>query len=242
MIEALESIRSLQERAANIGLSDTGLWTNQNLSFARAVPDMLALAEVMLMGGIERKESRGSHYRTDYPDRVDDPFLASTVAKWNGGQPSIEFEPSKLVLSSLGLARTARSKPHNHARRPASFSPTRSSGEGPEPPTTPQFRSTQSWQTCRPIVPCRPDGGPKGLFAASGGEPSLSSKCANEALSMATKMAPTTGGGTNRPTIPATNEPMAAPHIPNFPRPLRWRRYPRHAPQPPPPQQQQGRQ
>ena len=98
MIEALDAIRSLQERASNIGLSDTGLWTNQNLSFARAVPDMLALAEVMLMGGIERKESRGSHYRTDYPDRVDDPFLASTVANWNGGKPSIEFEPVQLGI------------------------------------------------------------------------------------------------------------------------------------------------
>ena len=98
MTEALDTIRSLQDRAKNIGLSDTGLWTNQNLSFARAVPDMLALAEVMLMGGIERKESRGSHYRTDYPDRVDDPFLASTVAKWNGGSPSIEFEPVQLGI------------------------------------------------------------------------------------------------------------------------------------------------
>ena len=98
MTEALDTIRGLQDRAKNIGLSDTGLWTNQNLSFARAVPDMLALAEVMLMGGIERKESRGSHYRTDYPDRVDDPFLASTVAKWNGGSPSIEFEPVQLGI------------------------------------------------------------------------------------------------------------------------------------------------
>ena len=98
MTEALGTIRQLQERAGNIGLSDTGLWTNQNLSFARAVPDMLALAEVMLMGGIERKESRGSHYRTDYPDRVDDPFLATTVAKWNAGKPSVEFEPVQLGI------------------------------------------------------------------------------------------------------------------------------------------------
>ena len=60
---------------------------------------MLALAEVMLMGDeLSGKESRGSHYRTDYPDRVDDPFLASTVAKWNGGQPSIEFEPVQLGI------------------------------------------------------------------------------------------------------------------------------------------------
>ena len=117
MTEALDTIRSLQDRAKNIGLSDTGLWTNQNLSFARAVPDMLALAEVMLMGGIERKESRGSHYRTDYPDRVDDPFLASTVAKWNGGSPSMSSNPCNSALSNHALAPTARSRPHNKPRQ-----------------------------------------------------------------------------------------------------------------------------
>ena len=116
MTEALDTIRSLQDRAKNIGLSDTGLWTNQNLSFARAVPDMLALAEVMLMGGIERKESRGSHYRTDYPDRVDDPFLASTVAKWNGVHLPLSSNPCNSALSSHGLAPTARSRPHNKPR------------------------------------------------------------------------------------------------------------------------------
>ena len=81
MTEALDTIRSLQDRAKNIGLSD--LACGGRTSFARAVPDMLALAEVMLMGSIEQ-ESRGSHYRTDHPDRVDDPFLASTVAKGMG--------------------------------------------------------------------------------------------------------------------------------------------------------------
>ena len=78
---------------------------------------MLALAEVMLMGGIERKESRGSHYRTDYPDRVDDPFLASTVAKWNEGSPSIEFEPVQLGIVEPRAAPTARSRPHNKPRQ-----------------------------------------------------------------------------------------------------------------------------
>jgi succinate dehydrogenase / fumarate reductase flavoprotein subunit len=82
MIQALDKVRELKSRYAGISLSDTGMWTNQNLSYARALNDMLKLAEVMLIGGINRKESRGSHYRTDYPERNDE-FLKTTVARYD---------------------------------------------------------------------------------------------------------------------------------------------------------------
>ncbi|MCA9297243.1 MAG: FAD-binding protein, partial [Phycisphaerales bacterium] len=94
MQKALTKIQELQDRAENMTLSDTGMWTNQNLSYARALRDMLKLAEVILVGGIERKESRGSHYRTDYPERNDDRFLATTVASYDAttGRPTISWE------------------------------------------------------------------------------------------------------------------------------------------------------
>jgi len=52
------------------------------------------LAEVILVGGIERRESRGSHYRTDYTERDDVNFLKTTIAKYNAdtGRPDIAFE------------------------------------------------------------------------------------------------------------------------------------------------------
>jgi succinate dehydrogenase / fumarate reductase flavoprotein subunit len=83
-----------------MSLSDTGLWTNQNLSFARATHDMLILAEALIEGGLERKESRGSHFRTDYPQRDDANFMKTTVAKFDpeSTRPSISFEPYDLPL------------------------------------------------------------------------------------------------------------------------------------------------
>jgi len=83
MVRALEKIRSLQERYGKIRLADDAMWTNQTLSFSRAVGDMLILAEAILVGGIERKESRGSHYRTDFPERDDKRFHKTTIAAFD---------------------------------------------------------------------------------------------------------------------------------------------------------------
>lgn len=93
MEQALGKIRELQERFGKVRLADSGMWTNQNLSFSRAVGDMLILAEAILVGGIERKESRGSHYRTDYPERDDANFHRTTVAAYDAstGRPAISY-------------------------------------------------------------------------------------------------------------------------------------------------------
>ena len=83
MQQAQGVLDQLKEQYKSIKLSDTGTWTNQNLSFARAVGDMLIYGECILQASMMRKESRGSHYRPDFPERIDDPYLATTLAKWN---------------------------------------------------------------------------------------------------------------------------------------------------------------
>ncbi len=83
MIDALEQVRDIKEQYSRVRLTDTGLWTNQNLSFARALWDMILYAEAMLLAGIERKESRGCHYHLDYPDRDDASFLATAVTEYD---------------------------------------------------------------------------------------------------------------------------------------------------------------
>jgi succinate dehydrogenase flavoprotein subunit len=83
MSAALDSIHALRERFANVRLIDTGMWTNQSLSYTRAVGDMLALAEAILKGGLDREESRGSHFRTDFTDRDDTRFHKTTIAQYD---------------------------------------------------------------------------------------------------------------------------------------------------------------
>ncbi|MEM7228589.1 MAG: succinate dehydrogenase flavoprotein subunit [Planctomycetota bacterium] len=129
MNAALERIQSMQERAEKITLSDTGMWTNQNLSYARALRDMLKLAEVMLVGGIERKESRGSHYRTDYPERNDKKFLKTTVASYDvkSGRPKLSWEDvnTDLVKPRVrSYGKTDATKDSSHTKEKASVAST----------------------------------------------------------------------------------------------------------------------
>ena len=79
----LADIRTYKERYTRVKLSDTGMWTNQNLSFARAVRDMIALAEAIAKGARQRDESRGAHYKPDFPERDDDNFLKATIATYD---------------------------------------------------------------------------------------------------------------------------------------------------------------
>jgi len=98
--EARGRLGDLRERYGNIRLSDTGLWTNQNLSYARAVGDMLRIADAMIEASFLRKESRGSHYRTDFPTRNDGDFLRTTVASLDRetGRPKIAYEEVEVGL------------------------------------------------------------------------------------------------------------------------------------------------
>lgn len=101
MLEAYDVLRQLKAQYRSVRLSDTGLWTNQNLSFTRALGDMLIYAEAILAAAIKRKESRGSHYRPDYPERNDANFHQTTLAKYNAAtnEPILEYQdvPTPLV-------------------------------------------------------------------------------------------------------------------------------------------------
>ena len=101
MEQAYDVLRGLKDQYRDIALTDHGKWTNQNLGFARALGDMLIYGEAILAGAIARRESRGSHYRTDYPDRDDGQFLKTTIAKYDADNdsPILGYEdvPTPLV-------------------------------------------------------------------------------------------------------------------------------------------------
>ncbi len=91
--KAIVKVRALKARYANVQLADGAMWTNQSLVYARAVGDMLKLAELTLVASKAREESRGSHYRLDFPDRDDDRFLKTCQGIYDAAtdEPRLEW-------------------------------------------------------------------------------------------------------------------------------------------------------
>src|SRR5271168_5185780 len=85
-------LRELQERFHRVNLSDRTRWSNQTLNFARELGNMLVLARVVTMGAYQRNESRGAHYKPEFPERDDYNFLKTTRAKWVNGDIQLTYE------------------------------------------------------------------------------------------------------------------------------------------------------
>ncbi|MGQ0627119.1 MAG: succinate dehydrogenase (quinone) flavoprotein subunit [Phycisphaerales bacterium] len=83
--QALSTISALRERFTRVRLGDAATWTNQTLACARAVGDMLILAESIVATGLLRRESRGSHFREDFPARNDAEFMCTSVSSYAPG-------------------------------------------------------------------------------------------------------------------------------------------------------------
>ncbi|WP_151771658.1 succinate dehydrogenase flavoprotein subunit [Streptomyces abyssomicinicus] len=77
---AVEKIRELRERYRNVSIQDKGKRFNTDLLEAIELGNLLELAEVMAVSALARKESRGGHYREDYPNRDDVNFMRHTMA------------------------------------------------------------------------------------------------------------------------------------------------------------------
>jgi len=90
--EADEKIVELLERYKNINLSDRSQWANTSFAFARQLYNMLELSRAVVLGAILRDESRGAHYKPDFPNRDDENFLKTTKATFTGSPEGPRFE------------------------------------------------------------------------------------------------------------------------------------------------------
>jgi succinate dehydrogenase / fumarate reductase flavoprotein subunit len=90
--ETYAKVDELRDRYENIGVDDSGLYANQALAFARQLWDMLELARPMVKGAILRDESRGAHYKPDFPERDDEKFLKTTISEYSLDGPKISYE------------------------------------------------------------------------------------------------------------------------------------------------------
>lgn len=91
-------IKELKERYHNINMSDTSRWNNQGVAFTRQLWNMLELSEAMTLGGLMRNESRGAHYKPEFPERNDEEFLKTTKATWTPEGPQISYDEVDVSL------------------------------------------------------------------------------------------------------------------------------------------------
>jgi len=98
-------LQELLERFKKINLSDRTQWSNQTLNFTRELYNMLILARVITLGALARNESRGAHYKPDFPERDDANWLKTTRAKWVNEQIQLTYEPVDISLLPLRARR-----------------------------------------------------------------------------------------------------------------------------------------
>jgi len=87
-----DKIRELKKRFDQIELADHSLTFNTELTTALELEYMLDAAEALAHSALARTESRGSHQRTDYPERDDERFLKHSLAYRTDGDPRIEYQ------------------------------------------------------------------------------------------------------------------------------------------------------
>lgn len=94
----INKIKELKQRYTKIDVNDASRWNNQGVAFTRQLWNMLELAEAMTLGALMRNESRGAHYKPDFPERNDEEFLKTTIASWTADGPKISYDEVDVSL------------------------------------------------------------------------------------------------------------------------------------------------
>jgi succinate dehydrogenase / fumarate reductase flavoprotein subunit len=91
-------LQELIERYRRISINDSNMWATHALPHARQLYNMLQLARVITLGALNRNESRGAHYKPDFPNRDDENFLKTTIAEFSGEGPVFSYEAVDVSL------------------------------------------------------------------------------------------------------------------------------------------------
>jgi succinate dehydrogenase / fumarate reductase flavoprotein subunit len=99
--KTLVKLDELSDRFRRINLQDRTQWANQTLNFVRELGNMLVLAKVITLGALARNETRGAHYKPEFPNRDDANWLKTTKASYVRGEIKLDFEPVDTSLLPL---------------------------------------------------------------------------------------------------------------------------------------------
>jgi succinate dehydrogenase / fumarate reductase flavoprotein subunit len=95
--KGIEEIRNLKARYKEIGVVNKGKTFNYELMEAIELGHQLELSEVILVSALHRRESRGAHYREDFPSRADRYFLKHTLVFQTPDGPEVRYKPVKIT-------------------------------------------------------------------------------------------------------------------------------------------------
>ncbi len=101
--EADGKVAELIERWGKIGVRDSASRMNQTAQFTRHLELMLSLARAIVRGALARNESRGAHFKPEFPDRNDDEWLKTTIATHTPEGPELSYEPVDVSQSEPRL-------------------------------------------------------------------------------------------------------------------------------------------
>ncbi|MHB1132189.1 MAG: succinate dehydrogenase flavoprotein subunit [Chloroflexota bacterium] len=90
---AQSKLVELRARYAHIAIQDKGLIYNSDVTEAWELGNLLDIAEAIVLGALGREESRGGHYRDDFPKRDDAGFLKHTLVTRVNGQLQVGYKP-----------------------------------------------------------------------------------------------------------------------------------------------------
>ena len=92
LASAREKIRGLKKRLSRVGINQKNLAFNNELLQYLELEGMIHVAEVIVEGALAREESRGSHFRVDFPNRDDERWLRHTLAYKTPEGPRLEYK------------------------------------------------------------------------------------------------------------------------------------------------------
>lgn len=101
LLKTDEKIQELLERWENINVNDTSRWSNQGVMFTRQLKNMLHLARVITLGAYHRDESRGAHYKPEFPERNDEEWLKTTIAEFDAENEAPKFSYEDVDVSLI---------------------------------------------------------------------------------------------------------------------------------------------
>ena len=96
--QAVRTIAELRARYAEVSVEDRSAVFNTQLTQAIELGYLLDNAELTAVGALQRQESRGSHYRTDFKQRDDKNWLKHTLIRQVDGRPQVEHEPIRITM------------------------------------------------------------------------------------------------------------------------------------------------